>query len=165
MPKSQTTNALVELIDIYPSLCELCGLAPPDYLEGTSFAPLLRTPDRPWKTAAFSCLLDYTTVSVRTDRYRLIQRATGQNELYDYESDPTEDHNLAADLAAKLVVEQLQAILRAGWRGARPIADAPLEDHVSPCDPTAASSREPTSEAASEPLLHSSVRALSKQGF
>ena len=41
MPKQQKTEALVELIDIYPSLCELCGLAPPGYLEGTSFVPML----------------------------------------------------------------------------------------------------------------------------
>jgi iduronate 2-sulfatase len=131
MPKSETTDALVELIDIYPTLCELCGLTPPDYLEGTSFAPLLRTPDRPWKTAAFSCLLDYTTVSVRTDRYRFIQRATGQNELYDYENDPTEDHNLADDPAAKTLVEQLQDTLRTGWRSARPVAETPREDQAS----------------------------------
>lgn len=48
------TDALVELVDIYPSLCELAGLPMPDHLEGTSFAPLLEKPDRQWSTAAFS---------------------------------------------------------------------------------------------------------------
>ena len=75
MPKNQQTDALVELIDIYPSLCELCGVTPPAYLEGTSFVPLFQVPGRPWKTAAFTCLTDYSTVSIRTDRYRFIQRA------------------------------------------------------------------------------------------
>ena len=101
MPENQQTDALVELIDIYPSLCELCRLTPPGYLEGTSFVPLLRSPDRPWKTAAFTCLIDYTTLSIRTERYRFIQRASGQNELYDCRNDPAEDHNLASDPASQ----------------------------------------------------------------
>ena len=120
LPRNQTTDALVELIDIYPTLAELCGLAPPGYLEGTSFVPLLSSPGRPWKSAAFTCLIDYTTRSIRTDRYRFIQRASGQNELYDCREDPAEDHNLAADPAAQAVIAQLQAALLAGWRQAVP---------------------------------------------
>ncbi len=120
MPKNQETDALVELIDIYPSLCELCGLTLPGYLEGTSFVPLLRSPELAWKTAAFTCLTDYTTVSIRTDRYRFIQRKSGQNELYDCRNDPAEDHNLASDPASQKTVEELQAALRTGWRNARP---------------------------------------------
>ena len=120
MPKNQRTDALVELVDIYPSLCELCRLTPPAYLEGTSFVPLLTSPERPWKTAAFSCLIDYTTVSVRTDRYRLIQRTTGESELYDHREDPAENRNLACDPGRQRVLEEMQAVLRAGWRGARP---------------------------------------------
>ena len=49
MPENRQTDALVELIDIYPSLCELCGLTPPDHLEGTSFAPLFAEPGAPGK--------------------------------------------------------------------------------------------------------------------
>ena len=48
------TDALVELVDMYPTLCELAGLKSPDHLEGHSFAPLLHDPDQAWKTAAFS---------------------------------------------------------------------------------------------------------------
>ena len=120
MPKHQKSDALVELIDIYPSLCELCGLTPPSYLEGTSFVPLLQAPNRPWKSAAFSCMLDYTTLTIRTDRYRLIQRANGKNELYDHQKDPAEDFNLANDPASQEVLKKLQADLRAGWRSAKP---------------------------------------------
>jgi uncharacterized sulfatase len=119
-PRNQQTDALVELIDIYPALAELCRLTPPDYLEGTSFVPLLTSPDRPWKAAAFTCLIDYTTRSIRTDRYRFIERASGRNELYDCQADPAEDRNLANDPASQALVDQLKAALRAGWRSARP---------------------------------------------
>jgi arylsulfatase A-like enzyme len=129
MPRNRKTKAVVELVDIYPTLCDLCGLVPPQYLEGTSFVPLFQSPERSWKKAAFSCLIDYTTVSIRTDRYRYVQRTSGLNELYDYRADPGENHNLAGDPEFQNVLEQLQAALRAGWREARP---APLADNQEP---------------------------------
>lgn len=52
--RGASTDALVELVDMYPSLCELAGLPVPNHVEGHSFAPLLEEPTRPWKTAAFS---------------------------------------------------------------------------------------------------------------
>ncbi|WP_407652605.1 sulfatase [Aporhodopirellula aestuarii] len=57
MPESvrgSKTDALVELVDMYPTLCELAGIAQPEHLEGHSFHPLIRDPNLPWKTAAFS---------------------------------------------------------------------------------------------------------------
>ena len=52
--KGRKTDALVELIDIYPTLCELAGLPKPDHLRGRSFAPLLNDPDKKWKKIAIS---------------------------------------------------------------------------------------------------------------
>jgi iduronate 2-sulfatase len=57
MPKGsrgKKSEALVELVDMYPTLCELAGLEKPDHLEGQSFVPLLSNPDMAWKSAAFS---------------------------------------------------------------------------------------------------------------
>jgi arylsulfatase A-like enzyme len=52
--RGKTTDALVELVDMYPTLCELAGIELPDHLEGHSFAPLLKQPEMHWKNAAFS---------------------------------------------------------------------------------------------------------------
>ncbi len=52
--RGKKTNALVELVDMYPTLSELAGLDLPDHLEGQSFKPLLKKPGLEWKRAAFS---------------------------------------------------------------------------------------------------------------
>ncbi|QDS98490.1 sulfatase [Adhaeretor mobilis] len=52
--RGESTDALVELVDMYPTLCELADLPLPKHIEGHSFAPLLDEPERTWKKAAFS---------------------------------------------------------------------------------------------------------------
>ncbi|WNJ20567.1 sulfatase [Pontibacter sp. G13] len=52
--RGMTTDALVELVDMYPTLAELAGLQAPEHLEGQSFAPLLADPKMDWKPAVFS---------------------------------------------------------------------------------------------------------------
>lgn len=122
------TDALVELVDVYPTLADVCGLPLPEHLEGTTMVPLLAAANRPWKSAAFSQyvrggLMGY---SMRTDRYRFNQwvsrndpsdvRAT---ELYDHRLDPGENRNLANEAASELL-ERLSCQLDAGWKAARP---------------------------------------------
>jgi arylsulfatase A-like enzyme len=120
--------ALTEFVDIYPSLCDACGLEKPAHLEGTSFTPLLDRPDRPWKSAAFSQyprgggVMGY---SMRTDRYRFTrwQNKDGSAaavELYDHQKDPKENVNVAGLPENAALVEKLTAQLQAGWKAARP---------------------------------------------
>lgn len=128
----QTTTALTENVDLFPTLCDLCGLPTPDGLEGTSLAPLLRQPDQPWKKAVFSQYPRGTNVmgyAVRTDRYRYIEwrhQQTGEiraRELYDHERDPDENTNIAARPACAAVSERLAEVLRQGWQAAAPAVD------------------------------------------
>ncbi len=120
------TKALVEFVDIYPSLCELAGLPLPSHVEGTSFAPLLDAPERPWKRAAFSQyprggVMGY---SMRTDRYRLTRwlnrdGSEAARELYDHQNDPQENVNVAERPENKALVEELTKQMQAGWKGVR----------------------------------------------
>ncbi|MEW6356412.1 MAG: sulfatase [Planctomycetota bacterium] len=119
--------ALTEFVDIYPSLSDLCGLPLPEGLEGTSFAPLMDDPKRPWKTAAFSQYprKKYMGYSMRTDRYRYTEwgargEAPVARELYDHQTDPGENVNLADKPEHKDLVTKLSEQLHKGWQAARP---------------------------------------------
>ncbi len=124
------TKALVELVDLYPTLAQLCDLPLPKHLEGTSFAPLLENPDQPWKKAAFSQYLrtgkpPYTGRSLRTDRWRYTEwRDPKENlagtELYDEQNDPLENVNLAGETAHTETVRKLAEQLKEGWKTALP---------------------------------------------
>ncbi len=133
------TNALVEFVDIYPSLSELCSLPQPKDLEGASFAPLIEDPQRPWKSAAFS---QYQRVipghgkgmgySMRTKHHRFTEwrGARGElvaTELYDHRKDPQENVNVAANPENDKLVQQLHTKLDAGWRAAAPKTRRPSE--------------------------------------
>ena len=117
------SRALVEFVDIYPTLAQLCGLTPPAGLEGQSFVPLLDNPSRPFKKAAFSQLAyeKITGRSIRTDRYRYTrwEGEGGGEELYDHTKDPREFTNLALKPGARTILEEHRRILDAGWRAAR----------------------------------------------
>ncbi|HNT34311.1 MAG TPA: DUF4976 domain-containing protein, partial [bacterium] len=124
------SDALVEFVDIYPTLCELCGLTVRSELEGLSMAPLLNDPQKTWKSAAFSQyprpegIMGYT---MRTERYRYtewIQDKTSLvgTELYDHILDPDENVNCAAEPDKSELVKQLSAALHAGWKSALPLA-------------------------------------------
>jgi arylsulfatase A-like enzyme len=123
----KTTTALSEFVDIYPTLCELAGLPLPQGLEGTSLVPVMNDPDRPWKKAAFSQYPRQKVMghSIRTDRYRYTEWAEpGQEpagvELYDHQTDPAENLNIAGAPENKELVVKLSKMLKDGWNAAKP---------------------------------------------
>ncbi len=96
--KPGVARGLVEFLDLYPTVAELCGLTPPANLAGQSLGPLLRDPTAPGKPAAFTLVTrgKVRGDSIRTDRWRFTRWSEGALELYDHASDPEEDRNVAA---------------------------------------------------------------------
>ncbi len=117
------TPALVEAVDMYPTLVELCGLrSPPQHLDGVSFVPLFNEPQRPWKTATFNVSAPYgRTSAMKTDRYDLIvPEGSSEIELYDLTRDPMETQNLAP--SSPKLLETLRRRFDAGPDAAKPPA-------------------------------------------
>ncbi len=130
-------NALVEFVDIYPTLCDLAGISKPDELEGTSAAALLINPSLKWKSAAFSQFLregiwispdgkEYMGYTIRTDRYRYVEwinwetKEKAAAELYDHNNDPMENKNIALLPGNDEILKEMSGRLKAGWRAALP---------------------------------------------
>jgi uncharacterized sulfatase len=115
---SRHCESLVELLDLYPTLCDLCGLPIPPVLQGVSLSPLLNDPARTIHSAAFTQArrgpdAENWGRSIRTDRWRCTEWDAGQNgiELYDHQNDPGEFTNLASDSRFSKVLEELRTQL------------------------------------------------------
>jgi choline-sulfatase len=84
-----------ELLDLYPTLIELCGLTKRNDLEGVSLLPQIQNPRAPRSRPAITSH-NQGNHSIRTERWRYIRYADGSEELYDMQDDPNEWTNLAA---------------------------------------------------------------------
>jgi len=116
----KSTQAIVEMIDIYPTLVDLCGFKVPEGLDGISLAPILDNPDHPGKPHALTqvtrgggkakIVMGY---SVRTDRWRYTEWDGGQQgrELYDHQNDPQEMNNLANDEKYQSIMNDLSKLI------------------------------------------------------
>jgi iduronate 2-sulfatase len=130
--RGKASNALVELVDVYPTLTELAGLPLPAGLEGLSLVPLLADPPRPWKTAAFSQFprsenkTQVMGYSIRTRDFRYTEWRDVSSgkvqaaELYDYTNDPLETANLIDEEGQQESIKRLAGMLAAGWKHAVP---------------------------------------------
>ncbi len=143
-PEYQTlgkqTDQLTELVDLFPTLCDLAGIDIPDNMEGTSLKPLLKNPDVELKSAVFShyhqkpkSTLDgkrYMGYSMVTSSYHYVEWFHWDDEkkvafdqvgveLYDNRVDPDENMNIAVLPENAKLVEELAQRLKAGWKGAR----------------------------------------------
>ena len=110
-----SSQAMVELIDIYPTLAQLTGLTPPDHLQGTSLRPLLDHPERlGQKKHAYSVVSRGKTLghALRNQRWRYAKWPDGE-ELYDLTKDPEEKKNLARNPDQAKRLEEFRALLKA----------------------------------------------------
>ena len=114
--KGGVVKRTTEHLDLYPTLVEMCGLRNAPKMQGTSLTPLLRDPAAAmWNKPAVTQVHRPSKppvdgYSIRTERYRYTQWEGGESgeELYDYQTDPREVKNRAAEAGMKSVKEGLR---------------------------------------------------------
>ncbi|MBN8420290.1 MAG: sulfatase [Verrucomicrobia bacterium] len=116
----QQSQGLVELLDVYPTLCDLCGVPAPKQVQGLSLRPVLNDPAASVHAEAFTqarrgANAEFWGRTIRTARWRCTEWDEGRNgvELYDHESDPMEYRNLASDPQHAEVLKDLRGRLAA----------------------------------------------------
>ncbi|HIE97233.1 MAG TPA: iduronate-2-sulfatase [Planctomycetes bacterium] len=132
------TDALVELVDVYPTLADVCGLNAPVGVEGVSLNPLMAEPARSWKSAVFSQYPrahegsrhrghgDIMGYAVRTSGHRYVEWREWKSkdvvavELYEHQHDSDEMRNIAGHAEQQQTVQALSRILADGWKSALP---------------------------------------------
>ena len=111
--KGGKTDGVVNLIDMYPTLIELCGLPANKEIDGRSFAGLLANPKMEWNEPTLSTY-QYMNHSLTDGRYRYTWyggKADGAEELYDHATDPLEHNNLASNPKYKEVIDRMKKYL------------------------------------------------------
>jgi iduronate 2-sulfatase len=115
------TEAVVELLDVYPSLVELCHLQPPHQLQGKSLSPIVNDPSVGWKKPAFTQVTRSPVgmgYSVRYGDWRLTQwgpNGSGGLELYNVTKDKEGYYNHASDPKYAATVDRLYGFLKKGY--------------------------------------------------
>jgi arylsulfatase A-like enzyme len=113
----------VNLVDLYHTLTELCGLPAKEGISNASLVPLLRDPNAAWPHAAVTQLSDPREFSVSTQSWRYIHYRNGDEELYDIARDPHEWTNLAANPDHRGKLDELRAL---GPKNAVPVPSVPV---------------------------------------
>ncbi|HUQ69706.1 MAG TPA: sulfatase, partial [Planctomycetaceae bacterium] len=112
----QTVAVPVQSLDVYPTLCELCGIATPKGLEGHTLTTLLNDPAAKWDHPAYSVAGNAKNlgVAVRTARYRYAEYNGGEGGamLFDEVNDPQESKNLIDDPQHQGVKSELSNLAR-----------------------------------------------------
>jgi arylsulfatase A-like enzyme len=121
VPVGARSRALVYLLDIFPTLCDLAGLETPDTVEGVSLVPALQAPEALVRNSLYLAYTDKHR-GVRTDRYKLIEYVVRgrhtMTQLFDLAEDPAEVRNLATDPAYADLLGELRTELfrlREAW--------------------------------------------------
>jgi len=121
------TQGIVESLDLYPTLAELCGLRPPAGLAGASFSAQLKDPSAPGKDAAYTELFEDKNAtndkkrngqSVRTSQWRYTEWDDGCTSLFDHVKDPGEYYNVASSPEHKETCARLSGLLKTNCKTA-----------------------------------------------
>ena len=99
-------DRITSLMDIYPTLIQLCGLPQKEELDGHSLVPLLKNPEAEWTYPAITTY-DFAEFSIRTENWRYIRYIDDSEELYDHRVDPEEWTNLAYKPEYREIKEQM----------------------------------------------------------
>jgi len=113
------SDRIVSLVDLFPTLTELCGLPRRAGLDGRSLVPLLGNPEAQWDHPAITTY-DYNEFSIRSDQWHYIHYIDDSEELYDLDRDPEEWTNLAGHPDYRAVRERLAAMMP---RNPAPVAE------------------------------------------
>ncbi|TXG39092.1 sulfatase [Seonamhaeicola maritimus] len=110
-PEGAVNTRVVSLLDVYPTLVELCGLPINDANEGRSLTSVLKNPKAKWDDMALTSKAKGMH-SLRNERYRYTVYPDGFEELYDHDNDPNEWKNIAAKSSANSVLEMFRRELK-----------------------------------------------------
>ncbi|MEL7500713.1 MAG: sulfatase [Planctomycetota bacterium] len=112
-----SSEGLVELIDLFPTLTELCEITPPAELQGNSLVSMLKDPQSAGKDVAYTVVTRGQKLgeAIRTQRYRYTKWPTGE-ELYDLSLDPQEETNLANSSAHQSALDSMRKHLAAAGK-------------------------------------------------
>lgn len=110
----QTCTAPVQLLDIYPTLIDLCKLPSSELLEGHSLKNLILNPNQKWEHPSLS-FYGKGNIAIRSDQFRLIKYEDGSLELYDMKNDPNEWYNLAKDKKYRNTIQRLAKLAPNSW--------------------------------------------------
>jgi arylsulfatase A-like enzyme len=105
-----TCNRTVDFMSIYPTLCDLAGIATPEHAKKPSLRPLLADPQAKWDYPGITTF-HRNNHGIRTEGFRYIRYADGGEELYDESADPYEWTNLANDSKYAMQKAELAKLL------------------------------------------------------
>jgi iduronate 2-sulfatase len=114
--KAQTSERIVQLLDLYPTMADLAGLPSPPQIEGRSIAPLLRKPNASWNFPSFAVVMFQGKLgrSVTTERWHYVEWDDGRAGamLTDLRSDPLELKNLLNEPGSANRIKEMKELLK-----------------------------------------------------